>query len=139
MTNLRERSQREARRLAGILDELLKNSKHSKRSVEKRLGLSRGYLSQLLGGQVELKMLHVFALLEILDAEVCLFFELAFPPWQALALKDPKDEKPNPRVTLKAAIWLVQDTVERLERIEGALGELGAFAALEARRAEDEA
>ena len=48
-------------------------------AIEKRVGFSRGYLSQLLGGTVELKYWHLLAILAAVEIEPSEFFGELFP------------------------------------------------------------
>jgi transcriptional regulator with XRE-family HTH domain len=50
------------------------------KEVEHRLGLSRGYLSRLFGGQMDIKVDHVVQIGEVLGVEPEELFRLAFPP-----------------------------------------------------------
>jgi transcriptional regulator with XRE-family HTH domain len=49
------------------------------KEVENRLGLSRGYLSRLFGGQIDIKVDHVVQIGEVLGVEPDELFRLAFP------------------------------------------------------------
>jgi transcriptional regulator with XRE-family HTH domain len=49
------------------------------REVERRLGMSRGYLSRLFAGEMDLKVDHVVEIAEILGIEPEEIFRLAFP------------------------------------------------------------
>ena len=49
------------------------------REVEKRLGLSYGYLSRLFAGAIELKMEHVLDICQAIGLRPAEFFHLAYP------------------------------------------------------------
>jgi transcriptional regulator with XRE-family HTH domain len=51
----------------------------SLREVERRLGMSRGYLSRLFAGEMDLKVDHVVEIAEALGVEPEELFRLAFP------------------------------------------------------------
>ncbi len=51
----------------------------SQREVEERAGFSKGYLSQLLAGKVDLKLWHVLAVLDAVGGDPRDFFSRAFP------------------------------------------------------------
>jgi transcriptional regulator with XRE-family HTH domain len=51
----------------------------SQRALERRLGLSRGYLSSILSGRVELRQAHVMGVLLALGIHPSIFFDLAYP------------------------------------------------------------
>jgi transcriptional regulator with XRE-family HTH domain len=52
----------------------------SLREVERRLKLSRGYLTRLFGGEMDLKVDHVTEIAEVIGVEPEELFRLAFPP-----------------------------------------------------------
>ncbi len=58
---------------------LVESSQLSQRQVEEKAGLSRGYLSQLLSSQRELKVWQMLAVLGALDCHPGEFFERADP------------------------------------------------------------
>jgi transcriptional regulator with XRE-family HTH domain len=64
----------EVSRVAEALREAIRKAKRSQRQVEQALGQGKGYLSQLLGGNVDLKLKHVFAILGVLEIEPDEFF-----------------------------------------------------------------
>ncbi|HEV8580134.1 MAG TPA: helix-turn-helix transcriptional regulator [Thermoanaerobaculia bacterium] len=55
----------------------------SLREVEKRLGMSRGYLTRLFSGEMDLKVDHIVDIAEILGVEPEEIFRLAFPSSRA--------------------------------------------------------
>ena len=59
----------ETKRLSEALREAVHRRKFSLRQVENALGQGKGYLSQLLGGNVDLKVKHVFAVLGVIGME----------------------------------------------------------------------
>lgn len=64
-----------------ILDELrrlIRLSDFSQRQVEMQAGFSKGYLSQLLGQNLDLKVHHVLSILNVLDIEPSEFFTRIF-------------------------------------------------------------
>jgi transcriptional regulator with XRE-family HTH domain len=66
------------------LAKVLKTSIHalglSLREVERRLDLSRGYLTRLFAGEMDLKSDHVVEIADALGVEPEELFRLAFPP-----------------------------------------------------------
>lgn len=64
----------ETQRLSDALREAIRRKKISQREVERTLGQSKGYLSLLLHGNVDLKVKHVFAVLEVIGLEPEDFF-----------------------------------------------------------------
>jgi transcriptional regulator with XRE-family HTH domain len=59
----------ETQRVADALREAIRRRKISQREVERTLGQSKGYLSLLLNGNVDLKLKHVFAVLQVIGME----------------------------------------------------------------------
>ncbi|HEV8580628.1 MAG TPA: helix-turn-helix transcriptional regulator [Thermoanaerobaculia bacterium] len=51
----------------------------TQKEVERRLGLSQGYLSRLFGGKIDLKVDHVVQIANVLQVEPEEMFRLAFP------------------------------------------------------------
>lgn len=66
--------------MARQLQRTIRASGASQRQVESALGWGKGYFSQLVKGNVDLKLRHVFRVLEHLDVEPATFFAEAFPP-----------------------------------------------------------
>lgn len=58
---------------------MIRRSDLSQRMVEEQAGFSKGYLSQLLAHNLDLKMWHVLAILEVFDVQPVDFFEDIFP------------------------------------------------------------
>jgi transcriptional regulator with XRE-family HTH domain len=69
-----QKSDEEVQRVSEALREAIRRRKTSQRQIERVLGQGKGYLSQLLGGNVDLKLKHVFAVLEVLGLEADEFF-----------------------------------------------------------------
>jgi len=68
-----------AEQLTEVLKVLLRFSKVRHRDIEKKLGLSGGYMSRLLSGKIDLKISHVLSLAEILDIRLHELFAIAYP------------------------------------------------------------
>ncbi|MCP4658840.1 MAG: helix-turn-helix transcriptional regulator [bacterium] len=112
------------------------------REVEKRSGFSRGYLSQILTGTVEIKLWQVLAILEAIQLEPSEFFAELFPRRCNRAVET-LDELHNGSRTLerplslelarlfKLGIESIEDFRGRLERCEEALAELHGMGLLE--------
>lgn len=108
-------------------------SERTQREIEQRLGFSRGYLSLLLGGKVDLKMWQLLAILHALELEPAEFFAEAFPRRRNRALEnldDLRESLRNKPLALELAglfalgIESIADFSERLECCENALDEL---------------
>ncbi len=74
------------RELAGALQRKIRQAGLSYAEVERRLGMGKDYLRQLLVGRVDLKVKHVFGVLAAIGVEPADFFaELLGPPSLASA------------------------------------------------------
>lgn len=69
----------EIKRLLNVLRTAMKILDITNREVEKRLGLSYGYLSRLFAGAIELKMEHVLDICQAIGLRPAEFFHLAYP------------------------------------------------------------
>jgi transcriptional regulator with XRE-family HTH domain len=70
----------ESDRLLALLEKHVRQSTLSQREMERRLGLSQGYLGGLFRGRIQLKVSHVYGLARILEMEPLYFFLHAAPP-----------------------------------------------------------
>ncbi len=70
---------RETQRLLKWLRFLIQISERSQQEIEHQSSFSRGYLSQILNGRVELKLQHVLRILETIDVSPAELFFQAFP------------------------------------------------------------
>lgn len=69
----------ETHRTLGRLRDLIEDADLRHRDIEERAGWSPGYVSQLLGGHVELRLSHLEPLLKALDIDPARFFREMFP------------------------------------------------------------
>lgn len=69
----------EVRRLAELLDRVVRLSKRSRRSLESDLGLGSSGLSKVLNGTVRLQFSHVLSILEAIQVDPYDFFRSAYP------------------------------------------------------------
>jgi transcriptional regulator with XRE-family HTH domain len=77
-------SKEESDRLLSLLEKHVRQAEMSQREMERRLGLSQGYLGGLFKGRIQLKVSHVYGIARILEMEPLYFFLHASPP------KDPE-------------------------------------------------
>jgi transcriptional regulator with XRE-family HTH domain len=77
-------SKEESDRLLTLLEKHVRQADLSQREMERRLGLSQGYLGGLFKGRIQLKVSHVYGIARILEMEPLYFFLHASPP------KDPE-------------------------------------------------
>jgi len=82
-----EKPEEEVQRVSEALREAIRRRKTSQRQIERVLGQGKGYLSQLLGGNVDLKLKHVFAVLEVLGLAADEFFLGIYGRSDAVAVK----------------------------------------------------
>ncbi|HBL28709.1 MAG TPA: hypothetical protein DD490_17885 [Acidobacteria bacterium] len=69
----------EIKRLLNVLKTAMKILDLTNRDLEKKLGLSYGYLSRLFSGAIELKVEHVLDLCGALGLRPAEFFHIAYP------------------------------------------------------------
>lgn len=111
---------------------LLFLSESTQRQVEIRAGFSRGYLSQLLAGDVEIKYWQLLAILDAMEIRPAEFFTELFPrrhpaltELEALRRGSGRSSLSQELVRLYAfGIESIVDLIERLERCEAAIEEL---------------
>ena len=109
---LKDQWKAETRPLLDEIRRLVRFSDISQRDVEKGAGFSKGYLSQLLGQNLDLKMWHILAILKVLDVDSGHYFQRVFGP--------PPETSSKPR-SLEKFERLSQPISEDLDR---QLGEL---------------
>ena len=68
----------DVRRLARLLEALVKVERVPVRELERRLDLGGGTLNRIFTGKIELKVRHILLVLEALGVKPMSFFELAF-------------------------------------------------------------
>ncbi len=68
----------EIRRLARLLEALVRVQKVSVRALERRLGFGGGTLNRIFSGRIDLKVRHILLVLEDLGVKPAQFFELAY-------------------------------------------------------------
>lgn len=105
----------------------------TQRALERNLGFSKGYLSQVLRGHVDLKFNHLLSLLEALGVDAGDFFaEIAEEPGAAVRAEAPAAPPEPTRTGIEQGLGLARlytfgleslgDLERRLERCEQALG-----------------
>lgn len=77
-------SKEESDRLLTVLENHVRDSELSQRELERRLGMSQGYLGALFQKRIQLKVFHVYGIARVLGLEPLYFFLRASPP------KDPE-------------------------------------------------
>jgi len=77
--SLPQKSPEDIRRVLRHLRDLIEDTELTQAEIERRAGLSAGYLGQLLGGRVDLKFRHVLAVLAVLAVPASRFWGAVFP------------------------------------------------------------
>ena len=116
----------EVRRIRHRLHAQVEDSDVPRHQVDRQLGHSNGYLSQLLAGTIDLKYRHVIAVLDAIGCPPPRFFQDAFPRRQKNPRRNPRLEamlKTDPDVVgvYSLGIEAVQELRQRVERCEQAL------------------
>lgn len=78
--DLNRLSKEEAERILGLLKDAIRKSERSRRSIERDLDWSQGYLGSILRRRIALKVWHVFAISRVLQLEPLSFFLVVAPP-----------------------------------------------------------
>lgn len=73
-------SKEESNRLLAVLETHVRDSNVSQRELERRLGMSQGYLGALFQKRIQLKVFHVYGIARVLGLEPLYFFLRASPP-----------------------------------------------------------
>jgi transcriptional regulator with XRE-family HTH domain len=119
------------------------------RWVERQLGMGEGYLGQLLRGNLDLKVKHVMAVLQVIGMEPEEFFStfarggypvpLPYPAYQAPAAAPPRFDTGNPPIPRRPGEVVPGLSEERLEQaVTNALLRLGYPPYPEPEQAEEE-
>ncbi len=70
----------ESQRLLCVLKSSIRQRNMSVRELERKLGLSQGYMQSLFKGRIELKVTHVYAIARVLEIEPLALFLQVSPP-----------------------------------------------------------
>ena len=132
----------ETRRLLKWLRFLIQLSEHNQSAIERLAGFSRGYLSQILNGHVDIKLRHLLLILDAIEIYPAdLFFQLY--PRKANRLREAMEGFSRGSQNFEKSVILdlarlygsgiesLEDLEQRLERCEDVLTELTALEALE--------
>lgn len=65
-------------RLKLCLKRLIRGSPFAQKELDARIGVTPGYLSQVFVGRLDLKLKHLFRILEVLGADPATFFDTAY-------------------------------------------------------------
>lgn len=115
------------------LRRMIKRSEYSQRQVEEMAGFSKGYLSQLLARNLDLKVWHVLAILDVFKMSPSDFFERLYPGASRAAALESFTDRSEPLADdldkaitnlYRAGSESLSRLRERLERCEQAVAEL---------------
>jgi transcriptional regulator with XRE-family HTH domain len=117
----------ESDRLLAAMRKSVERSELSQREVERRLGVSQGYLGGVLSGRIQLKVNFVYGLARVLGIEPLELFLAASPPKKSAWLLEqlgvgPEflarvgDKLPSPRRMLKIVKRALRNEVERVRK-----------------------
>ena len=129
-------TQDEIVRIAAALRTAIRLSGISHRQVERELGLSTGYLTRILAGQVELRVRHVLEVCRVIGLSPDRFFGALFPPQEGpesmtrlergLAQLHPPLERPAPPPDPASGESRPKRVPELMRRLRQTLDELEA-------------
>jgi transcriptional regulator with XRE-family HTH domain len=129
-------SHEEIARIAAALRTAIRLSGISHRQVERELGLSTGYLTRILAGQVELRVRHVLDVCRVIGLPPDRFFGALFPLQEGpesmsrlergLAQLHPPPGRPAPPPGGETAAARSKPVSELLRRLRQALEDLEA-------------
>ncbi len=114
------------------LQQRIRKSGFSQRDLERKRGFSKGYLSQVLKGKIDLKMEDLLALLATLGMSPGDFFAAvegrpAMPTGPGAAPGRPEFDLEETLGRVVAGLQAFGDLRQRLERCERILAEAGSF------------
>ena len=114
------------RRALGYLRDLLEDHDLRQGEVERRVGWTQGYLSQLLGGHVDLRIHHLETLLGALDTTPGEFFGHLFesPPPPGNGARQPREVNAETAQVCSFGIEAVRELSRRVLSCERALEKL---------------
>lgn len=122
----------ESNRVLSLLEEKIRNARVSLREIERRLGVSQGYLNSIFKGRIQLRVSHVYSIAQVLGVEPVSLFFGATPPkdptWllQQLGLDPDKQRPPAALLAYLQALpvdreelrLMIREEIERLFRPE---------------------
>lgn len=111
--NTSPQAERELERLCRALREGLRDAGLSLREAETRLGMGTDYLSQLLRGTMDIKAKHLFALLDLLQADAGTFFRELYP---AAAAPPPHVAEELLTIRQNVSMAVIRNIVETLRQ-----------------------
>ena len=106
-------TEEEVLRITRLLDKAVRDSRTTKKSIEKRMGWSAGYMTRLMRGVIELKLRHIFDIAAMIGVEPANFFHSAYPGGPIT----PSAPAPPSKPPLRVAMLTEQELSERIENV----------------------
>lgn len=110
----------ESQSVLSHLEDSIRSSKHSRREIERRMGVSQGYLNSLFKGRIQLKVAHVYDIARVLEIEPLNLFLEATPPkdpnWLLAELGLQPGKKRPPAALLALLAGVPREELQRMLR-----------------------
>ena len=114
---------KEVRRIAATLRTAIKLSNVSHRNIERTLGMSTGYLTRILSGQVSLKASHVLGVCHVIGFPLADFFAALYPP----SLEETADALARGLAQLHSEPSQSRDLRSVIQEVRGSLDQIEAL------------
>lgn len=75
---MQRRYESEVRRVVDLLAYAVRRKGVTRRSIEEKMGVSRGYLSELLSGEIDLRLSQILMILEALEVHPRDFYRIVY-------------------------------------------------------------
>ena len=110
----------ESQSVLSHLEDSIRSSPYSRREIERRMGVSQGYLSSLFKGRIQLKVAHVYDIARVLGIEPLNLFLEATPPkdpdWLLVELGVQPGKKRPPAALLALLAGIPREELQRMLR-----------------------
>lgn len=114
----------ESNQVLAVLEQKVRSSGFSVRSIERSLGMSQGYLSSMFRGRIQLRVAHVYSIARVLGEEPLSLFMTATPPkdpnWilKELGLDPAKQRPPGALLAYLQGVPVDREEIRQLIREE---------------------
>lgn len=110
----------ESQSVLSHLERSIRSSQYSRREIERRMGVSQGYLNSLFKGRIQLKVAHVYDIARVLGIEPLNLFLEATPPkdpnWLLVELGVQPGKKRPPAALLALLAGIPREELQRMLR-----------------------
>ena len=110
----------ESQSVLSYLEDSIRSSQYSRREIERRMGVSQGYLNSLFKGRIQLKVAHVYDIARVLGIEPLNLFLEATPPkdpnWLLVELGLQPGKKRPPAALLALLAGVPREELQRMLR-----------------------